>query len=291
MQKLIRILAIRLLIASTLLSPVTLSSSIVAQDRQRRTTDETSPQKTWPSDQPSVVKKTSEAKEPVQLSNEPVMRIALSTDSRVATVSTTARLLNASEIASEALPLDATRLRIESRMLSPSRPANDRAFDLEVARTLSREEADRIIEQVRQLSGAAARAVAESGDKWKVIIRTQSTEEADDLTAKLEDAGFEVLLSGQATGPRGPAPVVNDAKETSSATNARTAAANKVRLTSRAIAPGRELIAFARGAAPLFHTSAPLTFASSDEANSPVRFNDKPFRGKIEVFANTRGAL
>jgi stage II sporulation protein D len=176
-------------------------------------------------------------------------------------------------------------------MLSPSRPANDRAFDLEVARTLSREEADRIIEQVRQLAGVAARPVAESADKWKVIIRAQSTEEADDLTAKLEDAGFEVLLSGQATGPSGPAPVVNDARETSSSTNARNAAANKVRLTSRAIAPGRELIAFARGAAPLFHTSAPLTFASSDEANSPVRFNDKPFRGKIEVFANARGAL
>jgi stage II sporulation protein D len=34
-----------------------------------------------------------------------------------------------------------------------------------------------------------------------------------------------------------------------------------------------------------------MTFASSDEARAPVRFNDKPFRGKIEVFANTRGGL
>ena len=291
MQKLIRTLATRLLIASTLFSPVAFSSSMIAQDRQRRTTDEAGPQKTWPSDQLSIVKKTSESKQPVQLSNEPVMRIALSTDSRVATVSTTARLLNASEAGSETLPLETSRLRIESRMLSPSRPANDRAFDLEIARSLSRDEADRTIEQVRQLAGVEARPVAESADKWKVVVRSQSTEEADDVTAKLEDAGFEVLLSGQATGPKGPAPVVNDARETSTTTNARTAAANKVRLTSRAIAPGRELIAFARGAAPLFHTSAPLTFASSDEATAPVRFNDKPFRGKIEVFANTRGAL
>jgi stage II sporulation protein D len=291
MKKPIRTLATRLLIASTLLSPVTFSSSMIAQDRQRRTTDETGSQKTWPSDQPSIVKKTSESKEPVQLSNEPVMRIALSTDSRVATVSTTARLLNASEAGAETLPLETSRLRIESRMLSPSRPANEHSFDLEIARSLARDEADRIIEQVRQLAGVEAKPVAESVDKWKVVVRSQSTEEADDVTAKLEDAGFEVLLSGQATGPRGPAPVVNDARESSSATSARTAAANKVRLTSRAIAPGRELIAFARGAAPLFHTSAPLTFASSDEASAPVRFNDKPFRGKIEVFANTRGAL
>src|SRR5437588_10550033 len=67
--------------------------------------------------------------------------------------------------------------------------------------------------------------------------------------------------------------------------------ANKVKLTSRPSVPTRELVAFARGAAPLFHSSAPLTLASSDEANAPVRFNDKPYRGKIEVFANTRGAL
>src|SRR5204863_4652882 len=67
---------------------------------------------------------------------------------------------------------------------------------------------------------------------------------------------------------------------------------NKIRLTSRtAAAPTRELQAFATGATPFLRSSAPLTFASSDEANAPVRFNDKPFRGRIEVFANPRGAL
>jgi stage II sporulation protein D len=290
MQAFIRIIATRLLIASTLLSLLNISSLIVAQDRQRRATDESGQQKTWPSDQASIVKKTSESKEPV-LSNEPVMRIALSTDSRVATISTTARLLNASELSSETLPLETTRLRIESRMLSPSRPANEHAFDLEIARSVTRDEADRIVEQVRQLTRVEARPVADLSDKWKVVVRSQTTEEADDVTARLEDAGFEVLLSGQATGPKGPAPVANDAKEKSAMTTATAAATPKVRLTSRAIAPGRELIAFARGAAPLFHSSAPLTFASSDETTAPVRFNDKPFRGKIEVFANTRGAL
>jgi stage II sporulation protein D len=290
MQAFIRIIATRLLIASTLLSLLNISSLIMAQDRQRRATDESGQQKTWPSDQASIVKKTSESKEPV-LSNEPVMRIALSTDSRVATISTTARLLNASELSSDTLPLETTRLRIESRMLSPSRPANEHAFDLEIARSVTRDEADRIVEQVRQLTRVEARPVADLSNKWRVVVRSQTTEEADDVTARLEDAGFEVLLSGQAAGPKGPAPVANDAKETSPVTTARAAAPPKVRLTSRAIAPGRELIAFARGAAPLFHSSAPLTFASSDETTAPVRFNDKPFRGKIEVFANTRGAL
>ena len=289
MQDSIRSISILLLIASTLLSPLTVSSAIVAQDRQRRASDQPTQQKTWPSDQPSIV--TLESKEAVPLSNEPVMRIALSTDSRAATISTTARLLNASEAGSQALPLETTRVRIESRMLSPSRPVNDHPFDLEVGRSLSRDDAERIVEQVRQVTGAEARPVPDSSDKWKVVIRSQSTEEADDLTAKLEDAGFEVLLSGAATGPKGPAPVANEAKENSLPPTAKAATTNKVRLTSRAIAPGRELIAFARGTAPLLRTSAPLSFASSDEAAAPVRFNDQPFRGKIEVFANTRGSL
>src|SRR5258708_36577267 len=106
MQAFIRIIATRLLIASTLLSLLNISSAIIAQDRQRRTTDESGQQKTWPSDQASIVKKTSESKEPVQLSSEPVMRIALSTDSHSATISTTASLLNASEAAAQPLPLD-----------------------------------------------------------------------------------------------------------------------------------------------------------------------------------------
>jgi stage II sporulation protein D len=219
------------------------------------------------------------------------MRIALSTGSRAATISTTARLLNASEFGSQALPLETTRVRVESRMLSPSRPVNDRAFDLELGRSLSRDDADRMVDQIRQLTTIVARPVQYSSDKWKVLVRSESPEAADEMTAKLEEAGFEVLLSGESTGLKGPAPIANDAKEISSTTTSRPVSTSKVRLTSRAVAPGREVIAFARGAAPLLTSSAPLTFASSDEASAPVRFNEKPFRGKIEVFANTRGAL
>jgi len=177
-------------------------------------------------------------------------------------------------------------------MLSPSRPLNDRAFDLELGRSLARDDADRMVDQIRQLTVIVARPVPDSSDKWKVLVRSESPEAADELTAKLEEAGFEVLLSGGgSTGLKGPAPIAKDAKETSSATTAKPATTSKIQLTSRAVAPGREVIAFARGAAPLLTSSAPLTFASSDEASAPVRFNEKPFRGKIEVFANTRGAL
>jgi len=292
MQIFIRTTTAVLLAASLLMASLSFAPSIAAQEprepRNSRDAGEKSP-RTWPSDQDSVLRTASESKGPVQLSNEPVMRIALSTGVRTATISTNARLLNASEFSSSALPLETARVRIESRMLTPSRQANYRAYDIEIARSLSREDAERMVDSVRQLTGVSARIVADSTDKWKVVTPIKSLEDADALTAKLEDAGFETSLSAAAPEPTAQTSVNRDSSSASKAPA--TAGTNKLKLTARPSAPTRELVAFARGATPLFQSSAPLTFASSDEAAAPVRFNDKPFRGKIEVFANARGAL
>jgi stage II sporulation protein D len=289
MQKPIRIIATLLTIA-TLLSPLTLAPQSFAQVRDQRAPADTGPQKQWPADQSSILSKAADTKDPAPAAAEPVMRIALSTGVRSATISTNARLVNASEFSAEVLPAETTRVRVESRMLSTAQPANERAFDLEVGRSLSRDDADRVVEQIRQLTTIEARPVPDVADKWKVVVHSESPLEADELSAKLEDAGFEVLLPGKTTGAKGPAPIARDTAP-APAPPAKIATTSKLRLTSRAVSPGREVIAFTRGAAPLLRSSAPLTFASSDEKGAPVRFNDTPFRGKIEVFANTRGAL
>src|SRR3989441_2719704 len=284
-----------LLIASLLISPLSLASSILAQEtRERRTQDEKSggTQRTWPSEPRSVIKNAGDVVGP-SISQEPVLRIALSTDTRAATISTTARLLNASELNSSAPPLDTTRLRIESRLLSPSRQSNAQNYEVEIARTLSREEAQRLADSVHQLVNEDARAVADAADKWRGVNIKQSGEDAEAVSTRLEDAGFEVVTSFKTPMTNSNSAVEGTGKESTSTSNRSTnsSTVSKVKLTSRPSAPNRELVAFARGAAPLFHSSAPLTLASSDEANAPVRFNDKPYRGKIEVFANPRGAL
>src|SRR5207302_8404291 len=283
-----------LLIASILLSPLSLASSIIAQEtRERRTQDKKSEstQRTWPSEQRSVIKNASDLAAPSS-SQEPVLRIALSTDTRAATVSTTARLLNASELNSSAQPLETTRLRIESRLLSPSRPSNTQNYEVEIARSLSREEAERLAGSVHQLVNEDARAVAEA-DKWRVVIVKPSAEGAEAVSVKLEDAGFEVLTSFKTPMTTGNSSLPANSNDSTYTPNRQTNSpdVNKVKLTSHSSSPTRELVAFGRGVAPLLHSNAPLTLASSDEANAPVRFNDKPYRGKIEAFANTRGAL
>src|SRR5207237_6587632 len=112
-------------------------------------------------------------------------------------ISTAARLLNASELNSSAQPLEVTRVRIESRLLSPSR-VNYRTLELQIVRSVSREDAERTIELVRSVTGDTARAVSETPDKWKVVITTKSPDDAEALTAKLEDAGFEVQAASEA---------------------------------------------------------------------------------------------
>ena len=291
MQISTRTIAIVLLIAGMLISPLSFAPANAQETRERRASGDRGEksQRTWPADESSIVKKAGEPS--AQLANEPLMRIALSTNVRAATISTTASLLNASESNSSTQPLETARVRIESRMLTPSRETRDRV-DIEIARSLSREDAERMVDSVRQLTGVSARAVAESTDKWKVVTSVESLEDADNVTAKLEDAGFETSLSSAAPNRNQQTAAVSEDKELSSVPRtANTTSINKVKLTARPSAPNRELVAFARGAAPLFHSSAPLTFASSDEAGAPVRFNDKPFRGKLEVFANLHGAL
>ncbi|HYR76577.1 MAG TPA: SpoIID/LytB domain-containing protein [Pyrinomonadaceae bacterium] len=293
MQSSNRRIAIVLLTVNALASPLTFGPFVVAQEtRERRATTEKEEktQRNWPTDNGSVVKKATESDES-KLVSEPVIRIGLSTGTRTVTISTTAQLLNASELNSAPQPLETARVRIESRLLSPQRPSNDRPYEVELARSVSREDADRLIESVQSTTGEVPQAVADSSGKFRVIIVKQSGEEAEAVSAKLEDAGFEVVTSFKTPVEENNGGSAVDGNQSTSASKDAPKSANKLKLTSRSSVPTRELLAFARGASPVLRSSAPLVFASSTGAAAPVRFNDKPYRGKIEVFANTRGAL
>jgi stage II sporulation protein D len=233
---------------------------------------------------------------------EPLMRIALSTDTRAATISTTAKLLNASDLIAEPQPLEVSRVRVESRVLSPTPPA-DQNIEIVAGKSLTRDDADRLVDSIKELAGEQAKVVTEPAGTWRVVVVKQSIEDAEEAIAKLEGAGFDATTSfqelteeqklvstnsssGRSADQQAPAATASDsAAQSTSSPNL-----NRVRLTSRASAPNREVVAFATGGAPL-RSSAPVTFASSDEKNGPVRFNDKPYRGRIEVFANRRGSL
>src|SRR5829696_76132 len=104
-----------------------------------------------------------------------------------------------------------------------------------------------------------------------------SREEAEELRARLETAGIDATIEGkdaQATAQKQPATTTN----------------SSVRLTARPALPSREVVA-SSSAGRIFSSSAPVAFASDDETKAPVRYNDRPYRGRVEVFTNLRGTL
>ncbi|MEP6569597.1 MAG: SpoIID/LytB domain-containing protein [Acidobacteriota bacterium] len=239
---------------------------------------------------------------------EPIIRVALATDVRWATVSTAGHLMNASDEGPTLVAMDVTRVRLEPRLLSPL-PAVDNtdAFRVQIAGLPARDDAEQKSKEVQEASGEDSQIAFDSETKtWGLLIGSRRSQiEAEELRARLESAALDATVVG-GTSPSGnasnrqaaarsqpqtdsaaPVPVTAriDSSPPGFGANART-----VRPAARFSLPTREVVASAPGAGRLFSSSAPVVFASDSET-TPVRFDDRPYRGRIEVFTNTRGAL
>ncbi|HUE82370.1 MAG TPA: SpoIID/LytB domain-containing protein [Pyrinomonadaceae bacterium] len=206
---------------------------------------------------------------------EPKIRVALATDVRTATISSTGRLLNSTSLGSNLVALNVPRLRLEPRLLSPATATKALDYMLKIEGATSRAEAEEKSREVRASIGQDSQVAFEPETKsWGLLVNAGRTrQEAEEMRSRLEDAGFDATLL---TPPDKP--------------NAALSPANRgVLLASRFTLPSREVVAFSSGS-QLFSSSAPVQFASSED-NVPIRFNDRPYRGRIEAFTNTRGNL
>jgi stage II sporulation protein D len=218
-------------------------------------------------------------------------------------VSTSGHLLNASEDGPAPVALEVARVRLEPRLLSPPPLTNIvDAFRIQIAGLSSRDEVEQKSKEVQEASGEESQIVFDAETKtWGLVIGSSRPQlEAEELRARLESAGLDATV-GPASGttPSGNAAQTIPASATTQLpTTARSDASRQtagaitrsVRPAARFSLPTREVVASAAGAGRLFSSSAPVTFASDSET-TPVRFNDRPYRGRIEVFTNTRGAL
>ena len=262
---------ITLLLAQSLLLPI--ASAQQQETRPRRTQPAwTPPSATTPIVDPPPLS--------IATGPEPRIRVALTTDARSAVISTTGHLMNASGGGSTLMALDTSRVRVDPRLLSPRQTvANDATFRVIVGSAATREEAEENEKEIQKAAGEDAHTIYDTETKtWGMVIgTTHPREEAEEIRARLEAAGFDATIEGKETQAVG---------QTQASANNN----NPVRLTSRAALPSREVVT-SSGSATLFSSSAPVSFASDDEKNAPVRFNEKPYRGRIEVFTNLRGNL
>jgi stage II sporulation protein D len=201
-------------------------------------------------------------------------------------ISTTGVLMNASA-GTTLVALDSSRVRVEARLLStlPSAVAES-FYRVTVPGAETRARAEEIEQEIQRVTGEAAHEVEDEATKtWGVVIdRTKSREEAEELVALLDTLGIDATAAKETNDSRIaqlPAQENADVRSNSS----------PVRLMSKGSFPSREVVASSASNGRLLSSSAPVVFASENEANEPVRYNDKPFRGRIEVFANLRGTL
>lgn len=212
---------------------------------------------------------------------EPTIRVALTTSARSAVISTTGQLMNASGGGSRLLALDTSRVRVDPRLLSPLPADNDEAqYRVVIAGAASREEAEENEKEIKKISGEDTQAAYDTQTKtWGLVVGPKRPrEEAQEVLARLEAAGVDATIEGP------------PAAKNNTHVAAAPSAGSNIRLTSGSRTPSREVVA-SSSAGPMFSSSGPVAFASDDETKSPVRFNDRPYRGRIEVFTNRRGSL
>jgi stage II sporulation protein D len=240
--------------------------------------------------------------------SEPTIRVALATNARAATISTTGQLLNGTgdlDSASTLVALDVARVRLEPRLLSPAPVIDpDTAYRLQIAGITLRADAETKSREVREAIGEEPQLVYDTDAKtWGLVLTARrSRNEAEEMRTRLEEAGFDASVvppanasptNNAAVNPNGTLAQSRsgETRPRSTLSSPSTSPSSPLRTASRAInMVSREVVASSAGSGRLFSSSAPVTFASNDE-KLPVRYDDKPYRGRIEVFANKRGAL
>jgi hypothetical protein len=137
------------------------------------------------------------AASPIPSAAEPTIRVALATDVRSASISTSAHLMSATDFAQTFVPLDVTRVRVDSHLLSPL-PLNTGAETcrLKIEGLSSRSAADELAKQIHQGAEEDSQPVFDAETKtWGLLVGPRrSREDAEAAEAKLEAAGFEANI-------------------------------------------------------------------------------------------------
>jgi stage II sporulation protein D len=192
-----------------------------------------------------------ESSPPAVPGKQPFVRVGLATDARSVTLSTAGKMLYAETTGAAPALLEAARVRVEPRMYPQLTPPTIDESDASSPNHV-----------------ASSNRIASPND-------AASSKPASSARAPVIAAG------GRAKSQQ------KDASEAAPG-----ASQGNVRLTSRVLAPTRGAAVFAVGEeSARLDARGPVVFSSTDEERDPVRFNDKPYRGRVEVFPNARGTL
>ena len=241
------------------------------------------------------------------LGQEPVIRVGLAMNAGSVSITTTDSSLVAISPDEPQIFLETNRVSISARAY---RPPEIEIYHFEIPNIESQTEAAGLAKDVREALGENTYASIDSKtNSWRVVVsRTFETiEEADNFKADLNDKGFQsemvtekvtqfsdeaVKLSNQlAKNPKSEVRSIIPTRPNNDPNKVKSIVSSNPVIPDAAGANLREVIVSGASANAKFTSLKSVAFGSINERSTPVRYNGKAYRGRIEVFVNSRGSL
>jgi len=243
---------------------------------------------------------TLKANEPVfyRLQSEPLIRIGLSTNASSVSITTPDTQLVAYSPDEPGRYLAANRVSVTARVYQPPEIEE---FRIEFQNVPAKADADDLAKDIRESTGQTALvSVDVATSLWTVWVGgVKGTEEdAGELKAALAEKGFEdaVVVTEKKLVPSADAIALSQQVRTAGKSEVRSlvrnTGASRPMIGPDVVAPGlREVIVNGPSEPARYSSLKAVSFGSFSERAFPVRLNGKAYRGKIEVFVNSRGTL
>lgn len=246
-----------------------------------------------------------------QLSNEPLIRIGLSTNSSYVSITTTDTQLIAASPDEMNRFLATNKITVSARSY---RPPEIEIYNFEIQNLESADEAANLAKDIRETTGEkVSYEIDAATNTWKIRIgeARNSIEEADEFKAALAEKGVSdvSVVTDKITRPSDEAVKLSNQIASNPASNVRSLGAGRDRVVGsnpNKVAPTvsvastndvnvatnlREVIVSGASETAKFSSLKPVSFGSFNERATPVKLNGKSYRGKIEVFVNSKGSL
>ena len=231
------------------------------------------------------------------LGAEPLVRIGLTTNASSVSIMTADTQLVAYSLDETNRYLATNRVTVSARAYRPPEIEN---YRFEIQNLPNANDADELAKNIREDTGETALvSIDPATNTWKVWIGAvkNTTEEAGVYKTMLAEKGFPdvVIVTERKLLPS------EDAVELSR--QLRVAGKSEVRSlikatgTSNVVGPDvvnpnlREVIVNGETETAKYSSLKSVSFGSLNERLNPVRLNGKAYRGKLEVFVNSRGTL
>ncbi|HEY0427746.1 MAG TPA: SpoIID/LytB domain-containing protein [Pyrinomonadaceae bacterium] len=232
------------------------------------------------------------------MTGEPLIRIGLSTNARSVSIATTDSQLVAASPDEPNKLLATTSVSITARAY---RPPEIEIYNFEIPNIETQIEADSTAGDIRETTGEKTFVSIDAATgKWRVRIgeAKEIIEEANQFKNGLAEKGFDdvVIVTEKKVQPSDDAVALSEQLKKGGKTEVRSlvkpTGSTQPTNTSQPLDTNlREVIVNGKSEIAKFSSLKPVAFGSLNERAVPVKLNGKSYRGKIEVFVNSRGTL